>query len=166
MTQRRNRLWSTFSSAVGLTALGTAGQQAVKIDTNLLTGLGLAHLAGYTVGPFYLELMITSDDDNTAVLNVKAHIGIGIFNGDLDNTDFPNLAFGDGDYLLRQDLVFQGPGTGSTLVLPTERSTRSLRSRSSRRLERIGDTIWFVAQQDTADDFDYVFTVTFMAMMP
>ncbi len=161
-----NIIWSTFNTTLELTGGGVAGQKSVKIGANLLTGLGLSHLAGYTVGSFYLDLMIMTDDTNTVVEAVTANFGIMIGDGSMDDTDFPDLAFGDGDYLLRKNIVFQGPGVIGTLVVPESASVLSVTSRAQRRLERIGDTIWLVLQQNVANDFDYIFTITFMARMP
>ena len=165
-TARRARIWTTFDSSVGVSALGPLGQQAVKIGANILSGLGISHLAGYTVGPFFLELMILTDDGNTIVEEVTAHCGIGIFDGGIDEGDFPDLENGDGDYLLRENMVFQSPGATDTLVRLDTRASRRVISRSQRRLERVGDTVWIVFQHSTANDIDYYFSVTFMLLMP
>ncbi len=162
----RNKLWTTFDGLVNLSAAGQAGNKGVKIGQNLIVGLDLSHLAGYTIGPTFLDIIIHNDDDNVSSSTEIAHVGIMIGQGGLDDGDFPNLALGDGDYYLRRALLFDGGAANSVLVKPDEAALVSITSRSSRRLERIGDTIWLVFQQTTANDYDYDFSVTMMVMMP
>jgi len=165
MTQR-NKLWSSFEGVVALTIADQAGNKGVKIGANLLTGTGLLHLAGWTIGPVFLTGMIHNSDGSTFGTTAKAHVGIMIGQGALDDGDFPDLQFGDGDYFLRKGIVMDGGGAISALAKPDQRGIFDVASHSSRRLERIGDTLWLVFQQNTPSDFDYDFQVTFMAMSP
>ncbi len=167
MTSQRNKLWSTIEGSINVSAAGAGGGQAFRIGANLLTGLGMTHLAGWTIGPTFLTMMIRSDGDNAVAAAVQTvQVGVVVADGGADDDDFPDLSFGDGDYFLRHTFIFESPGVVSSLVLPTEKSVQTMSSRSSRRLERIGDTLFLVIQQNTANDYVYTFSCTFMAMAP
>ncbi len=162
----RNKLWSAIDGQTNVVAAGVAGNIGTKVGANLLAGMGISHLAGWTVGPAYLTILIHNDNDNSSAGNVKAHVGLMIGQGGLDNGDFPDLSFGDGDYFLRKSMIFNGGGAVNALVAPPQRSFYEVTSRSSRRLERIGDTVWLVYQHSAADDYIFDWSLTFMAMAP
>ena len=108
----RNKLWTTIGGSTNVAAGGPSGQIGTKVGDSLLVGLGISHLAGWTIGPCFLDLLIHNDDGNAGAVTARGHVGIMIGQGGLDNGDFPDLSVGDGDYFLRHSMVFDGGRIG------------------------------------------------------
>ena len=155
-----------MQGTAAMVASGQAGQKALTVGDNLLAGLGISHLAGWTIGPVFLDILVLSGSGNTSTGVVRWYAGLIVADGSQDEGDFPNLQAGDGDYMLKGGGVYQFPGVAIATVLPSEGSIKLITSRSSRRLERIGDVPFLIFQQDNANDADYHWQITYMAIMP
>ncbi len=166
MTQPRNRLFSTQVSFLNITASGFAGAKRSNLGASLEAGLGVGGLPGWTVGPMWLAMLLLTDGDNTSSSVVTAHVGVGVYPSGMDDGDFPDMALGDGDWMLRSDIIFEMPGVISTLVKPDQVATQRLETRSMRRIERLGDSLFIVVQQNVADDMIYNFSATMMWRAP
>lgn len=166
MTTQRNRLWTNTDLILNVTAADAAGQVSQNLTTNLQTGLGIPNLAGYTCVRTFVRGFVQSDGDNTTAGTVFAHWGIGVYAGGIDNGDFPDLSLYDGDWLAYGSLVFRNPGVALNIVEPERAGYVQMDSKSARRLDRIGDTMFFVVQQSTAQDFLYNLSVSQLWLMP
>lgn len=162
----RNKLWTTIEGTTVITVANQPGNKGERVGANLLTGLGIFHLAGWTMGPSYLNITVHNSDSETGTLTTKAHVGLLIADGAQDDGDFPNLQFGDGDYFLRHSMIFDGAGAINVLVKPDQRFYYNFVSRSSRRLERIGDTIFLVFQHNRTAGFEFQWALTMMGLAP
>jgi len=166
MPTRRRRVWTNTDDTKILTVAGAPGQKAIDLSSNLLTGLGLAHLAGYTVAHTHVEILAQSDVDETGVSRVHMHWGIGIFAGGIDDGDFPLLDLYEGDWLAYGSFLFKLAGAGITLVLPTEQSVRRYESRAMRKIDRIGEVPFLVLQQDSTQGVAYQVSCSQLWLMP
>ena len=164
--QPRNRVWTTVASTKIISSAGQAGQQADDVGTNLQAGIGISHLVGYTLGPFYLDLLVESDTDNAGIALNRLHVGVGIYAGSIDPGDFPDLSLYDGDWPLYGTMAFQSPGAVSTIVVPESGSHKSIVSRASRRIDRVGEVPWLVFQQSGTEDYRISYSLSYMALMP
>jgi len=166
MTMARRRLWTLTRGGLNLVANGAGGQQHADLGANLQTGLGLSHLAGYTVVRTYLHIVVKSSTGNVSVADNQAQWGIGIFAAGIDDGDFPSLALHEGDWLSFGTMIFQGPGVALTPVAPTEASVYHGDSKSARRIDRVGEAEVLVVEQDTSDDYTYKFQISQLWLMP
>ncbi len=165
-TPRRRRVWSNTNATLAVTVADQPGQRFTVLGTNLLTGLGLAHLAGYTVKDTHVQIMASTGGDETDVTLVTAQWGIGIFTGSIDAGDFPQLDLYEGDWLAYGSFVFKLPGTISTLVTPTELAVRQWHSAAMRKIDRVGEAIFFVIQHNLAVNVNYTLAVSQLWLMP
>jgi len=166
MSMARAKIWTSTIFNINVAASGQAGGQAVNIGGALVAQLGLVFLAGYTVGPIFIEMLLLSDGDNSASDIATVSVGVGIFDEGMDGPDFPDMAVGNGDYMFRKDVVFEMPGAISSLVNPPQIAHQSLKTRSMRKLDRAGDQAMLVVQQNNANDMIYHFAVSSMWRMP
>jgi len=162
----RAKVWTTIEGVIQLTALGNAGNKGLDVSASLLLQLGITHLAGMTIGPAYLRLLIQSGGDNTLSSVGKWQTGLGLFAGGIDDGDFYDLAKGDGDFMLRDSGVYEMPGAIDTLVLPSEAAYLRFTSQSSRHIGAVGQVPFLVFQQNHGGTMNYHFVLTMMVMMP
>ncbi len=149
-----------------VTALGQAGQKSVDIGETLQTGLGISHLAGYTVVRTFVKGMATAAAGNTTEQIVHAQWGIGIFAGSIDDGDFPDLGLYDGDWLAFGSLVFKNPGVALNTVLPEAAGYVDVSSKAQRRVDRIGEVPFLVVQTNRAEDYEFSFAISQLWLMP
>ncbi len=167
MTTPRAKIWSTTLFNVNLTVAGQGGAKGADLGGQLKANLGILSLAGYTVGPIFIDALAVSDDDNTAVDVFTVHYGIGVFTAGIDDGDFPSMSAGDGDWMFKKDVVLQMPGSAGAIALPAEHGGHlALVTRSMRRLDRVAESLFMVAQQNNANDMVYHFAVSMMWRMP
>jgi len=160
----RNYVWTTKTFAINLVDVTN---KAVDLSANLLTGLGVAHLAGFTIIRTIVTGFIQADSDNTTFeAAIHAHWGCGIFAGAIDDGDFPGLGVYDGDYYAYGALVYQNPGVASNVVVPPEAALIRGDSRAMRKIDRVGEVPKIVFAQNTANDFIYNGSVSTLLMMP
>ncbi len=163
---RRRRVWSNSDASLSVIVPGQGGQKLVDIGANLQVGIGITHLAGFTVAMTHVDLTVMSSSDESGSSFLRAHWGIGIFAGGIDEGDFPDLSLYEGDWLAYGTYHFQLPGAISTLVLPTAQAVRSYESRGSRKIDRVGEVPFLVVQHSGAENVDYHFSVSQLWLMP
>ena len=165
-TARRRRLWSTTVGSRTVSNAGQGGQASHDLGENVQQGLGIAHLAGFTLSRTHVRILMMSDVDNTAVSVLTSFFGIGIYAGSIDNGDFPDLSLYDGDWMAYGSMVTKMPGALSTLVLPESRAVYEADFRSMRRIDRIGEVPFLVLQHNSTDDIQYHYTVSQLILLP
>ena len=166
MAQRRIGLWTSTNTTLVVDTAGIAGQKAVQTTSNLESGLGLAHLAGYTIVDTRVKVYAESSSAEGGNTLEHASLGIGVFSTGIDEGDFPNLTVYEGDWLWYGTMIFRLPGAVSGTVLPTEFSQLHSRSRAQRRIPDVGLSGWMVAQQSGGSDVNYFVRVEHYILMP
>ena len=166
MTTPRARIWTNEKFTLALSAAGVPGQQRQQTITNLLTGIGLAHPVGYTVIGTWVSGLIHSDDGETGTGFLQLFWGIGVFTTGVDVGDYPNLELYDGDWFVWGNRQITLPGAINTVVLPEPMSIISAHSRGQRRILDVGQSIYFVVQEDVAEGVDLEMSVTHLMLMP
>ena len=149
-----------------LITAGIPGQLKIDLSTNLETGLGLAHLPGYTCIDTHVSVLIRSSSDESQTSLVQAAFAIGVKPTGMDNGDYPNLELYEGDWLWYQAYQFLLPGAVSTPVLPDAAAFQRSHSGASRRITDIGQEMVLVGQQGTSQNVDYFFQVQQLWLMP
>ncbi len=165
--QARARLWTstTFSLPVG--TLGQPGQVSVETLANLRSALGLSHMAGFTIIETFVQGIIHSDTDETALTFVTASMGIGVKPSGMDDGDYGQLDLYEGDWLWFHSQTFQLPGVVSSPVGPiAESASWRTRSHAQRRINQVGDQAIMIIQQDSNANAVYRGTVQHLVLMP
>ena len=164
--QPRSKLWTTRRETLALAAAGQPGQKSFEVLDNLQAGLGLAHLAGYTVIHTEVRILLISSSSETSILPNDFHFGITRQPGSIDDGDFPALELYEGDYYFYTSLVLQLPGAVDTLLKPAEHAIIRHQSGASRRISDVGQAFFFVAQQRVAEAVDAHVVVSSLVLMP
>ncbi len=166
MTTPRRRLWSNTTSDLEVIVSDSPGQQHMDLSQGIEVGLGLTHLAGFSVVFTQVQLLIHSADDESGTAFIDAFAGIGVRPTGMDNGDFSNLALYEGDWLWYQAYQFQIPGAPLTLALPNPLINSVTRSHSSRRISDVGQEEVLVIQHSSAANVNYRFAVQQLWLMP
>ncbi len=152
MTQRsrRPRSWYNQGFLSTLAAAGAGGQQITNLSTIMEARLGVTGLPGYTVSRLHMCTLITSGTSETGVGRFSVFIGIGVYPSGMDAGDFPDLHLYEGDWMAFECFTFQLSGTELLPVLPESASFQRSDYRSMRKINRAQETLFLVAQIDSA----------------
>jgi len=166
MTSPRGRLWTNRDSTFNMSAAGQAGQLQDQTLANLQVGLGITHLAGYTIVDTHVQMHFSSDDSDVSTGVVRFHFGIGVFHTGMDAGDFPPLELYEGDWLWYGTVTLRMPGAANTPLVPAEHAIQMRRSRAQRRLTDVGQAAFLVYQQSSALGVDIFVSTQHLVLMP
>jgi len=164
MTTPRAKIWTNVNFTKALTTAATEVFQDTLV--NLLAGLGLVSPIGFTVIDTRVRGLIHSDDGDTSAGFVTLNWGIGVYPALMDSGDFPRLAEYEGDWLIWGTQNVQLAGAISTIVLPEMNAVIDARSRAQRRITDLGQTLFFVIEEDVSEGIDVELSVSHLLLMP
>ena len=163
-TPHRGRLWTTEHTELTLAAaaVGIAGTAGRDLGARFTLKAG-RDLLNVTAARAYVKGYIAELTIAVSPRDFQLSTGILRAIESLDFDDFPDLAAHDGDLMLHESRVLAERAT--TLSDRCEPSglggcNYQVETRSMRKLDRKGDTLWFCAQKDVATEFDIFVRVT------
>ena len=164
MTSQRAKLWTSSNSVRQLASAGVpASFQTLQA---LRTALDLSHLAGFTVIDTRVSLNVHNDGAETGADDLVLAFGCGIFAGSIDSDDFPDLNLYEGDWFYWDKILCKGGGAVNVSVVPPDSAFYRGRSKASRRISDVGQTVFFAVECDTAFGVDVEVAVTHLVLMP
>ncbi len=170
---RKDRLWTVQRLQLTLTAalVGTADQPNQNLGNAFESQTGRV-LRGATVSTMYLRGIVQESSGVTSPVNLGLSLGAIVANEGLNTTFFPNIALGDGDYFLRDCRTVREVSAEPFIVEPSggasEGGLYNLHNRSMRKINRVAETVFLLAQKDVATERDIIFDlcVTTLWLIP
>jgi len=166
-TGRRRRVWTNIRGTLPMDTTGQGAQKSFKLDTNFLTDMGLASMAGCTISRVHICTLITNDAGETSSVRSQLTWGIGIYSSLIDAGDFPNVELYAGDWMAYGCSIFFTQAAANLPVLPGEAAFQEKDFKSMRKISRSGISPFLVAQLGLAAiDVDLLFNISMLVLLP